>query len=174
MPVSVAVWSGTRSQESMMRLSPTLMVAYLTWAIDRLADDYGVDEPPTHPSLVRDSLVNYRPPIGKLLLAECDGHPAGVGALHMLDASTAEVKRMYVAPAWRNRQVGSAILDQLLDHRSGDGREHRTPGHMSIHDQSAAAVSITRFRGASSVRGNEIPPRLQDHWIFFERAKPLG
>jgi hypothetical protein len=22
--------------------------------------------------------------------------------------------------------------------------------------------------------GTEIPPRLQDHWIFFERAKPLG
>ena len=36
-----------------------LMVDYLTWAIDRLASDYGVDEPPTHPSLVRDSLVNY-------------------------------------------------------------------------------------------------------------------
>jgi hypothetical protein len=52
-------------------------------------------------------LVNYRPPIGKLLLAECDGQPAGVGALHMLEAGTAEVKRMYVAPVWRNRRVGS-------------------------------------------------------------------
>ena len=52
-----------------------LMVEYLTWAIDRLGSDYGVDEPPTHPSLVRDSLVNYGPPIGKLLLAECDGQP---------------------------------------------------------------------------------------------------
>jgi hypothetical protein len=25
---------------------------------------------------------------GKLLLAECDGHPAGVGALHVLEAGT--------------------------------------------------------------------------------------
>jgi hypothetical protein len=33
-------------------------------------------------------LVNFRPPIGKLLLAECDGHPAGVGALHVLEAGT--------------------------------------------------------------------------------------
>ena len=31
-----------------------LMVAYLTWAIERLATEQGVDEPPTHPSLVRE------------------------------------------------------------------------------------------------------------------------
>jgi hypothetical protein len=30
----------------------TLMVAYLTRAIERLASEHGVDEPPTHPSLV--------------------------------------------------------------------------------------------------------------------------
>jgi hypothetical protein len=45
-----------------------LMVPYLTWAIERLATEYGVDEPPTHPSLVRQGLANYRPPAGKLLL----------------------------------------------------------------------------------------------------------
>jgi hypothetical protein len=51
-----------------------LMVDYLTWAIERLAQDYGVDEPPTHPSLVRDGLVHYRPPVGRLILAECEGN----------------------------------------------------------------------------------------------------
>ena len=61
-----------------------LMVAHLTWAIERLATDYGVDEPPTHPSLVREGLANYHPPAGKLLLAECDGQPVGVGALRTL------------------------------------------------------------------------------------------
>ena len=136
-----------------------LMVEYLTWAIDRLADDYGVDEPPTHPSLVRDGLVNYRPPVGRLLLAECDGQPVGVGALRTLRTGVAEVKRMYVAPDWRNRHVGSAILDRLLDQAGEMGATHRTPGHMSVHDQRAAAVSLTRFRGASSVRGHRDPYR---------------
>ena len=35
-----------------------LMVDYLTWAIERLATEYGVDEPPTHPTLVRDGLAS--------------------------------------------------------------------------------------------------------------------
>src|SRR4029453_1031162 len=75
-----------------------LMVDYLTWAIERLAQECGVDEPPTHPSLVRDGLVNYRPPIARLILAECEGQPVGVGAIRTLRAGVVEVKRMYVAP----------------------------------------------------------------------------
>ena len=35
-----------------------LMVAYLTWAIERLATEQGVYEPPTHQSLVREGLAN--------------------------------------------------------------------------------------------------------------------
>ena len=50
-----------------------LMGDYLTWAIERLANEYGVDEPPTHPALVRDGLGSYRPPLGKLIVAECNG-----------------------------------------------------------------------------------------------------
>ena len=61
-----------------------LMVDYLTWAIERLASEYGVDEPPTRPSLVREGLASYSPPFGKLILAECDGHPVGVGAIRAL------------------------------------------------------------------------------------------
>ena len=91
-----------------------LMVEYLTWAIERLARDYGVDEPPTHPALVRDGLAGYRRPSGKLVLAECDGKPAGVGAIRLLRTGVVEVKRMYVAPDCRERHVGSAILDRLL------------------------------------------------------------
>ena len=85
-----------------------LMVDYLTWAIERLASVYGVDEPPTHPSLVRAGLSNYRPPFGKLLLAECDGRPVGVGAIRTLRSGIAEVKRMYVEPGWRDRHEGCA------------------------------------------------------------------
>ena len=60
-------------------------------------------------------LDDYRPPKGRLLLAECEGKPAGVGALRMLSDEIAEIKRMYVAPDWRDRHLGSAILDRLLE-----------------------------------------------------------
>ena len=135
-----------------------LMVDYLTWAIERLASEYGVDEPPTHPSLVRDGLPNYRPPFGKLLLAECDGRPVGVGAIRRLRSGIAEVKRMYVEPGWRDRHVGSAILDRLLDEAREMGaptvlldtcrfmtEAHRLTAH-------AASWSVRRTKALKSLR----------------------
>jgi len=151
-----------------------LMVDYLTWAIQRLAQDYGVDEPPTHPSLVREGLVHYRPPIGRLILAECEGQPVGVGAIRTLKAGVAEVKRMYVAPGWRDRHLGSAILDRLLD-------EAREMGATTVLLDTCRfmtdAQRLSRSRGfveRSPYEGTEIPPRLQDLWIFFERQALLA
>ena len=91
-----------------------LMTDYLTWAHERRANEFGVDEPPSDPAEIRDHLDDYRPPKGRLLLAECEGKPAGVGALRMLSDEIAEIKRMYVAPDWRDRHLGSAILDRWI------------------------------------------------------------
>ena len=58
----------------------------------------------------------YQPPLGGLWLARaaCDGTGVGCVALRPLDASAAEVKRMYVDPAWRGRGVGRALLVTLI------------------------------------------------------------
>src|SRR5438309_5703150 len=74
-----------------------LMTDYMTWAHERLANEFGVDEPPADSADIRDHLDDYRPPKGRLLLADCDGEPAGVGALRMLDNDVAEIKRTYVS-----------------------------------------------------------------------------
>ncbi len=57
----------------------SVMVEYLEWAHVRLLELYGVDHPPTDPHLVSQSLPELRRPHGVLLLAECDGRPAGEG-----------------------------------------------------------------------------------------------
>jgi GNAT superfamily N-acetyltransferase len=151
-----------------------LMVDYLTWAIERLAQECGVDEPPTHPSLVRDGLVNYRPPIGRLILAECEGQPVGVGAIRRLRPGVVEVKRMYVAPGWRDLHVGSAILDRLLDQAREMGA---TTVLLDTCRFMTDAQRLYRSRGfveRSPYDGTEIPPRLQHLWIFFERRALFG
>jgi GNAT superfamily N-acetyltransferase len=147
-----------------------LMVDYLTWAIERLANEYGVDEPPTHPSLVEAGLDSYRPPSGRLLLAECDGKPAGVGAIRKLRPGVVEVKRMYVAPAWRDRHLGSRILDRLLDEAQKMGA---TTVLLDTCRFMTEAQRLYRSRGfveRPPYEGTEIPPRLQHLWIFFERT----
>jgi len=50
---------------------------------------------------------------GGFYLAYFDGQPIGRGAVRLLDADTAEIKRMYVAPEARGRGVGRALLDSL-------------------------------------------------------------
>jgi GNAT superfamily N-acetyltransferase len=151
-----------------------LMAEYLTWAIDRLATEYGVDEPPTTPALVRDGLASFRSPAGRLLLAECDGGPVGVGAIRTLRPGVAEVKRMYVAPGWRDQHVGSAILDRLLDQSREMGA---TTVLLDTCRFMTDAQRLYRSRGfveRSPYEGTEIPPRLQHLWIFFERTSALA
>ena len=46
-------------------------------------------------------------------LARCDGAVAGCGAVRRLDASSAEVKRMYVKAQFRGQGIGLAILQAL-------------------------------------------------------------
>jgi putative acetyltransferase len=46
-------------------------------------------------------------------LARCDGAAAGCGAMRRLDASSAEIKRMFVRPQFRGLGIGRSILEAL-------------------------------------------------------------
>lgn len=43
-----------------------------------------------------------------------DGEPVGCGGICRFDARSAEIRRMYVAPAARGAGIGHAVLDALL------------------------------------------------------------
>jgi GNAT superfamily N-acetyltransferase len=53
------------------------------------------------------------PGSGAFLVAHVDGEPLGCGAIRRLADGSAELKRMYVAPAARGRGIGRALLDAL-------------------------------------------------------------
>lgn len=59
--------------------------------------------------------MEFDPPDGCFLVAKVDGEPAGCGGWRTLaaDESSAEIKRMYVVPAFRGRGVAKAILAGL-------------------------------------------------------------
>jgi GNAT superfamily N-acetyltransferase len=50
---------------------------------------------------------------GTFLVARDDGRAVGCGAIRLLDATTAEAKRMYVEPDQRGKGVGRAVLAGL-------------------------------------------------------------
>lgn len=61
----------------------------------------------------------YGPPEGRLYLARCGGAPAGCIALRKLDEASCEMKRLYVRPEFRGHQIGSLLIQRLID----DARE---------------------------------------------------
>ncbi len=68
------------------------------------------EEGATHFRLDAEEVAEGR---GVFLVAYHDNQPVGCGALRKLDESTAEIKRMYVAPESRGRGVGRAVLNAL-------------------------------------------------------------
>ncbi len=52
-------------------------------------------------------------PRGSFLIARLDGSPVGCGAVRMLDATAAEIKRMWVAPSTRGLGVAGRLLGRL-------------------------------------------------------------
>lgn len=146
-----------------------LMTAYLEWGHQRLSEEYGVNDPPGDPALVRQGLGQFRSPHGLLLIAECDGEAAGVGALRVLSAGVAEVKRMYVTPRWRGRHLGTALLDRLLS-ESEKRRVQTVRLDTARFMVDAHRLYMSRgFVERPAYPGTEIPPHLQQYWMFFER-----
>ncbi|HUZ04500.1 MAG TPA: GNAT family N-acetyltransferase [Acidobacteriaceae bacterium] len=60
----------------------------------------------------------YTPPYGALLLATCDGIPAGcvsVRCIHVAEGQTVgEMRRMWVRPEFRGNSLGKALVDAAI------------------------------------------------------------
>ncbi len=56
---------------------------------------------------------DLEPPAGTLLLVRVDGEAAGLGGVRHLETSAAEVKSMYVTPAFRGRGISRRLLAEL-------------------------------------------------------------
>ena len=85
---------------------------------------------------------------GTFLVVREDGRAVGCGAIRLLDATTAEVKRMYVEPEHRGKGAGRFVLESLeaAAHRMGVRRLVLETG-----DQQDAAIALYRRAGFSRV-----------------------
>jgi len=80
--------------------------------VAELVPVYGdVDEPGTPSATPAD----FSPPVLVHRHERPAGRPVAGGGIKRLDASTAEIKRMYVAPAARSRGLARLLLDALED-----------------------------------------------------------
>ncbi|GAA1963245.1 GNAT family N-acetyltransferase [Kitasatospora viridis] len=148
-----------------------LLVDYLTAALEELRVTFGIEDSPTDVSATRASLRTYEDPSTVLLVAEDEAHGlVGVAGLRTIAPGVVEVKRMYVVPDFRGLRVGAQLLDRLLDEAEWLGA---STVRLDTARFMADAQGLYRSRGfaeRAAYPGSEIPPHLQQYWIFFERS----
>src|SRR3954447_11167555 len=94
----------------------------------------------------RDAAVvdpaEFLPPAGVFLVAEVDGVPGGCGAWRALESAVAEIKRVYVAPAFRRLGLAPVVVAELESgaSRAGYGEVvlntgHEQPEALALYDR---------------------------------------
>ena len=147
-----------------------LMREYTQWVMPLVEDS---DQAPTYAGLEQElaSLPGpYAPPNGSLRLAMLGDRAAGCVALKRVDATTAELKRMYVRPEFRGRSVGTQLVTALI-------RDARQLGYQRIILDSlnimAHAHQIYRSVGFRPTQAPaDFPERLHSIVVFM--ALELG
>lgn len=103
----------------------------------------------------------FTPPRGTFVIARLDGSPMGCAALRMMDATTAEIKRMWVAPAARGFGVASRMLRKLEAIAHDFGAETVV---LDTNRSLKEAQALYRREGYEEIaRFNDNP--YADHWF---------
>jgi len=63
---------------------------------------------------IKDLLQKYGPPGGCLMLATHDAQAAGCIALQQIKPRVCEMKRLYTRPQFRQKGIGSQLIEQLI------------------------------------------------------------
>jgi len=103
----------------------------------------------------------YAPPGGILLLAYAEdahgAHPAGCVGLRPLEPGVGEMKRLYVAPAYRRRSIGKMLAERAI-------QEAHCLGYRTIRLDTLAGMKSARtlyrnlgFREIGPYRHNPLP-----------------
>jgi carbonic anhydrase len=86
-----------------------LILEYADWLdVDLCFQDFDAE--------MADLAATYAPPAGQLYLVRVDGEPAAcIGLKPIAAAGEAEVKRLYVRPAYRGHGIARALVTRIIE-----------------------------------------------------------
>jgi len=134
-----------------------LLAEYFTYLAGTFPDGFDPNAGST-----TDDPSEMSPPRGIFLVVrDDDGSAVGCGGIKLLDADTAEIKRMWLHSSTRGRGLGALLLEALEDAARGLGA---TQGVLDTNATLDAALALYRMHGWHEVPSYNDNP-YATHWF---------
>jgi GNAT superfamily N-acetyltransferase len=160
-----------------------LNTEYMAWVVDGLKQSTGAAPPVImrmglvpYVASVLDKLCAQTPPQGVFYVVMLDGAVAGMGGLRRVgdaadgaSAGVAEIKRVYVRPAFRGRQLGRAIVQRLMADARGFGYQRVCLDSAPFMQAAQRLYEALGFVDCAAYEGTEVPVALNASWRFMAR-----
>ena len=113
-----------------------------------------------------DLVAEFAPPNGRLFLASLDGQVVGCAGLRRFSPEIAEMKRVYVRPAFRGKGWGRALVEAVI-------ASARLIGYWKLRLETATfmegAQALYRSLGFDLIEPyREIPDEMKPLGVFME------
>ena len=102
-----------------------------------------------------------------LFLARDGDRIVGTVQLKRLDESTAEVKRLYVVPAYRSEGLGRRLMRALVDAAADDGFATLRLGVGPYLERAQSLYADLGFEFTPPYEASQAPPEIRDEWHFM-------
>lgn len=151
-------------------------VEYMAWVADGIEKSFGLTPqallgmaPAEYVASVIDKVCGEPPPRGAFYLVYVDGDLAGMGGVRSLGDGVAEIKRIYVRPAFRGLSLGQSILQRLLADAQAFGYPHICLDSAPFMQSAQRIYAAAGFVDRGPYEGLEVPEILHPGWRFMER-----
>jgi GNAT superfamily N-acetyltransferase len=142
---------------------------FVTWHLERnkedialLGDYFGE----AFEEELRSLPGKYAPPKGRLLLAYCDGRPAGCVALRKIDELSCEMKRMFVNTGFHGKGVGRVLAAAIIN--AGRAAGYKTM-KLDTSFRQTEAQSLYKSMGFVKTKAYyEMSKKVEDWLVFME------
>lgn len=135
-----------------------------------LMRELGIDPRPTlefHYSAREEELPgSFSAPAGRLMLATYGGQTAGCAAFRRMTPAICELKRMYVRPEFRGKQIGRRLADALIQTAREAGYSVMRLETTTYLEKARALYAALGFRERQPYYS--IPEPLRELTIFME------
>jgi putative acetyltransferase len=110
---------------------------------------------------------DYAPPSGRLLVAFEKGNAVGCVALRRLEAGVCEMKRLYVRPAHRGRELGRTLAERITEEARKIGYEKIRLDAIRTMEPAVSLYRTMGFEEIAPYRANPIEGAVyMELWLF--------